>query len=167
MSKLPYYNIPETPDQMSATSVIARMVDGIAFRYRWATEGLTNEDFEFRPVSSSMNMSEVMHHIYDLAYSAHRRFGGNETHDQSKRSIEELRETTLRLYSELSERLKEMSDEDLAILEQNSNSKQSFWYWINGPLADVLTHVGQITTWRRINNNPQPKGVSVFLGKGI
>jgi hypothetical protein len=37
------------------------------------------------------------------------------------------------------------------------------WYLINGPLADALTHVGQINAWRRLAGNPCPK-VSVFLG---
>jgi len=35
---------------------------------------------------------------------------------------------------------------------------------INGPLADALTHVGQINSFRRINGNPCKK-VNVFNGK--
>jgi hypothetical protein len=39
-----------------------------------------------------------------------------------------------------------------------------FWHILNGPLADALTHVGQINTLRRLNGNPTPKA-SVFMGK--
>jgi hypothetical protein len=35
---------------------------------------------------------------------------------------------------------------------------------INGPIADALTHIGQIVSWRRINGNPQPSGVNPFKG---
>ena len=57
-----------------------------------------------------------------------------------------------------------MSDEDLAEIEKNTSRKLSFWYWINGPLADILSHVGQITSWQRIAGNPQQKGVNVYIG---
>lgn len=65
---------------------------------------------------------------------------------------------------DLSKRLKKMSDEDLAEIEKNTSRKLSFWYWINGPLADILNHVGQITSWQRIAGNPQQKGVNVYIG---
>ena len=55
-----------------------------------------------------------------------------------------------------------MNDSELAEMEKNTSRKLPFWYWINGPLADALTHVGQITSWRRISGNPQLKGVNVF-----
>ena len=58
----------------------------------------------------------------------------------------------------------EMNDSELAEMEKNTSRKLPFWYWINGPLADALTHVGQITSWRRISGNPQLKGVNVFIG---
>jgi hypothetical protein len=39
------------------------MVDGLAFRYRWATDGLRSEDFKFKPGPESLSMSVLMHHI--------------------------------------------------------------------------------------------------------
>jgi uncharacterized membrane protein len=32
-----------------------------------------------------------------------------------------------------------------------------FWNLINGPLADILTHVGQINSWRTISGSPAPR----------
>jgi len=57
-----------------------------------------------------------------------------------------------------------MSDEDLNNLEEETSRKLPFWYWINGPLSDALTHVGQINSWRIIAGNPQLKGVNLFIG---
>ena len=34
---LPYYQIPEYPAEFTAETVAARMIDGLGFRYRWAT----------------------------------------------------------------------------------------------------------------------------------
>ena len=38
-----------------------------------------------------------------------------------------------------------------------------FWHMVNGPLADALTHVGQINTFRRLAGNPCPEA-NVFKG---
>jgi len=35
---------------------------------------------------------------------------------------------------------------------------------LNGPIADALTHVGQVISFRRTSGNPIPKGVNVFMG---
>lgn len=67
----------------------------------------------------------------------------------------------------LSNRLKIMTDTELQQFELKNKSDEKqfpFWNLLNGPLLDALTHVGQITSWRRIAGNPQPKGVNVFLG---
>ena len=93
--------------------------------------------------------------------------GGKKQLVNENSSIIEIRESTLLLLAELSAHLKLMTDSDLNNLElQNKNIEKQFpiMYLINGQLADALTHVGQITSWRRIAGNPQPKGVNVFLG---
>ena len=56
-----------------------------------------------------------------------------------------------------------MNDSELVEMEKNTSRKLPFWYWINGPLADALTHVGQITSWRRIAGNPQLKELMYLL----
>jgi hypothetical protein len=39
-----------------------------------------------------------------------------------------------------------------------------FWHLLNGPLADALTHVGQINVFRRLAGNPTPKA-GLFMGQ--
>jgi hypothetical protein len=140
------------------------MVEGLAFRYRWATENLSEENIKFKPHPTSMSIEEVNAHIFDLVDSTNRVFGGEKQNKDSLNSFHKLRIKSLNILADLSERLKEMSDEDLSEIEKNTSRKLPFWYWINGPLADALTHVGQITSWRRIAGNPQLKGINVFIG---
>ena len=111
-----------------------------------------------------MNIEEVNSHIFDLINSTFRVFGGEKQNIDSLNSFQQIRKKSLFILEDLSERLKKMSDEDLVEMEKNTSRKLPFWYWVNGPLSDALTHVGQITSWRRIAGNPQLKGVNVFIG---
>ena len=162
--EMPFEDISKTPNDLTATNTLLRMVEGLAFRYRWATENLSEENIKFKPHPTSMSVEEVNAHIFDLVDSTNRVFGGEKQNKDSLNSFHKLRIKSLNILADLSERLKEMSDEDLSEIEKNTSRKLPFWYWINGPLADALTHVGQITSWRRIAGNPQLKGINVFIG---
>jgi uncharacterized damage-inducible protein DinB len=162
--ELPFEDISKTPTELTVSNTLLRVVEGLAFRYRWATENLSEEDIKFRPHSTSMSIEEVNSHIFDLLDSTFRVFGGEKQNKDSLTSFPQIRKKSLLVLEDLSERLKKMSDEDLLEIEKNTSRKLPFWYWINGPLADALTHVGQITSWRRIAGNPQLKGLNVFIG---
>ena len=162
--ELPFEDISKTPTELTATNTLLRVVEGLAFRYRWATENLSEEDIKFRPHSTSMSIEEVNSHIFDLVDSTFRVFGGEKLNKDSLTSFPQIRKKSLLVLEDLSERLKKMSDEDLLEIEKKTSRKLPFWYWINGPLADALTHVGQITSWRRIACNPQLKRLNVFIG---
>ncbi|MFT5859378.1 MAG: hypothetical protein ACI865_001479 [Flavobacteriaceae bacterium] len=167
MSLLPYNEIPSTPEQVSAPNTIARFVDGLGFRYRWATENFTQNEIDFCPVEGSMDMMQLIRHLYQLAHISNKTFGGLEELDRSLKTFDEIRLATLQNLIELSTRLKSMTDDELKICTihlRRRNNDYAFWYVLNGPIADALTHVGQITSWRRIAGNPQPSGVDVFEG---
>lgn len=153
----PYHSIPEAPESHSASAVVARFVDALGFRYRWATEGLTETDTEFRPVESSMNVMELCQHIHSMARWVNTSFGGTAEKGDAPADFESLRKETLEFYHDTEARLKEMDD---SALEEVKN----FWFMLNGPISDSLTHVGQILSWRRMAGNPQPKGVNQFWG---
>ena len=162
--ELPFKDISQTPNELTVTNTLLRMVEGLAFRYRWATENLSEENIKFRPHSTSMSIEEVNSHIFDLVDSTYRVFGGEKQNKKSLNSFQKIREANLFLLKKLVTLLREMNDSELVEMEKNTSRKLPFWYWINGPLADALTHVGQITSWRRIAGNPQLKGVNVFIG---
>ena len=169
MSELPYREIPAAPSEVSAATLLVRLVDGLAFRYRWATEGLREQDLAFRPVEGARSASELLDHLHHLVSWVERTVceapdGDGETAPPAG-SLDERRRATLLALERLRAALLEISDEDLARLEIVSPRKgaKPFWNMINGPLADALTHVGQINAYRRMNGNPTPRA-DVFRG---
>lgn len=165
-----YTSLPEAPETVSAAGAIGRLVDGLGFRYRWATEGLTANELDFKPTEESKTLMQLLLHIHGMAKMANRVFGGEATEGPASEGFEDLRNDTLQQYHNMSQQLKTLSDEGLqncAFKHRSSETPLPFWYLINGPIADSLTHVGQISSWRRIAGNPQPTGVSVLLGKAM
>lgn len=167
MQEVPYTTIPEVPESTNAANALSRLVDGLGFRYRWTTEGLTANEGSFKPAESSRDLMGLMHHIHRLASTASDTFGGKDDTAAPPETFEEVRLATLKLYADLGERLRSMSDAQIeaSIVKMKGGQEFPFWFIINGQIADALTHVGQITSWRRISGNPQPSGVDVSIGK--
>ena len=154
-----YYRIPAYPDHLSGTSVLARMLDGLGFRFYWATEGLRAEDYVFRPAKDTMSLGEIIVHVWSLL---------NWVSDSAlKKSYMEpqdaqsARDETLKIIHDIRETMLVMSDEDLGKLRIR---EKPFWNIVNGPFSDALTHCGQINSFRRLAGNPVP-GANVFLGE--
>ncbi|MBB6462325.1 hypothetical protein [Flammeovirga kamogawensis] len=165
MQELPFKAIPPIPEKINGTNIISRMIDGLGFRYYWATNGLTSSNLKFCPVEGSRDMIGLISHIYDLSYGTNKVLGGNFKKKELS-EFKDLREETLALYWDTSKRLKEMDPDDLENYNyMGSAQNYPFWYLLNGQIADALTHVGQVVSWRRIDGNPQETGVNVFLGK--
>ena len=167
MEELPFNSIENTPEQLSGTNTMLRFIEALGFRYKWATEGLRSIDFEFRPTESSMSIGELIEHLHSMAKYVNYNFGAEKFKDEQSYSFDELRIKTLHIYSEIANRLENSTDKDFQAMEKlksENESSPSFWYMLNGPISDSLTHVGQITSWRRIAGNPQPQGINVFKG---
>jgi len=65
-------HLPEPPGEtLSGPLVLVRLVDGIAFRYRWASDGLTAEALGFRPCEGAMSVGELLDHLRFLARWLH------------------------------------------------------------------------------------------------
>ncbi len=163
--KLPYYEIPEASKEFTAGSVASRMIDGLGFRYYWATEGLTEKDLNFKPTPEARTSGETIDHILGLSQvilnaALNKPNGGK----QPEMTFKQKREKTLQNLKEASEILRDQKDlsEFKVIFGEN---KYPFWNAINGPIADAMWHVGQVVSFRRSSGNPFPKGISVFTGK--
>lgn len=162
---LPYQSLPTPPDTISEAKILARLIDGIGFRYQLATDGLTKKEIDFCPIEGSMNMMELLTHIYGLITWTGTAFKLPYTKKKLS-SFPELRLETLELCQLFSQFLQTLSTEEVAqasVYLKRMDKSFSFWYLINGPIADALTHVGQINTWRRISGNPVAK-ISPFSG---
>ncbi len=154
-----YYRIPDYPDHISSTAVLARMLDGLGFRFYWATEGLRAEDYEFRPAEDTMSVGELVIHVWSLMNWV--------SSSALKKPYEDpkdgptAREGALRVIHDLRETMLSMSEGDLGRLRIRD---KPFWNLINGPFSDALTHTGQINSFRRLAGNPVA-GANVFTGE--
>jgi len=169
--ELPYQQIPDYPESYSATTVAARLFDGLGFRYYWATEGLRAEDLEYKASETSRTTMETLKHIHGLSRTALNAIkivpneGSNE-----ELSFEELRQVTLLNIEEASKMLiasdpAEMENFKIIFKRGDSQSEFPFWNNINGPIADAIWHVGQVVSNRRASGNPFNGKASVFSGK--
>ena len=104
--ELPFEDISKTPTELTATNTLLRVVEGLGFRYRWATENLSEDNIKFRPHPTSMNIEEVNSHIFDLINSTFRVFGGEKQNIDSSNSFPQIRKKSLFILEDLSERLK-------------------------------------------------------------
>jgi len=167
LNELPYYRIPDAPERMTATSVLVRLLDGLGFRYRWATEGLEDEDVQFQPCDSSMKVWELLAHIHGLVLVSEGFITGSEMEKITPVSLDERRKKTLDAIVRVREAFLNLDDEYLENRMYNppwDSREFPVWNLINGPLSDALTHVGQVASWRRMNGNPIPKA-RVFHGE--
>ena len=170
---LPYQEIPDYPAKYSAGGVAARMVDGLGFRYYWATEGLRVEDLAFRPTSESRSADETLDHILGLSaniINAARRVSNEGSVNYSELTFEEKRRKTLINLKEASDILRQSDDAEVesmkVIFKRGENSTEyPFWNLLNGPVADAIWHVGQVVSFRRTSGNPFNSNVSVFTGR--
>lgn len=170
-SQLPYYEIPKEADRYTAGTVGSRMVDGLGFRYRWATDSLREEDLGYRPSPGARTSLETLVHIYELSVIIVNATTStvNEFPETKGMTFAELRAKTLDNLYNASNNLRKASDEDVkrfkSVFKRQSGTREfPFWNIINGPIADALWHVGQVVSFRRASGNPFTENVSVFTG---
>lgn len=171
---LPYREIPAYPDTFTAETMAARMIDGLGFRYYWATEGLLPDDLAYRPTPEARSCEETIDHILGLSSLILNTVQGlpnNRSGEETvERSFEEKRRTTLVQLKQASENLQQpginLEELELVFIRGENRIEYPFWNLINGPIADALWHVGQVVSFRRSSGNPFPAGVNVLTGKG-
>ena len=171
-SGLPYYQIPDYPKKYTNMTVAARMVDGLGFRYYWATEGLREEDLAYKPSSEGRTTRQTIEHIYSLSRTIINAAKGqaNEGQLDMEISFEEMRKKTLMNIKNASDILKKSKKKDMKKMKaifkrKDRTSEYPFWNMINGPIADAIWHVGQVVSFRRSSGNPFNSKASMFRGR--
>jgi len=170
--ELPFSSIPQSPENYTAINTINRMLQGLGFRYFWATEGLRKIDLEYRPTKNSQNTLETLQHIFVLSSTILNATASRVSIRPTPKitnNFNELRAKTLRNIKEASIILNQYDDrnlDDLNIIFEKGGKQSKFpiWNLINGPISDVIYHTGQVVSFRRTSGNPIAKGVNVFLG---
>ncbi|HNP18838.1 MAG TPA: hypothetical protein PKL31_10420 [Fulvivirga sp.] len=166
---LPYREVPNYPQAYSAGTVAARVIDGLGFRFYWATEGLRADDLKYKPSEAARTSEETIDHIYGMSKMIVNATKGeiNQAEEESL-SFEEKRRLTLSNLKEASDILKQSDDlEAMKVIFENEKGRTEYPFWnlLNGPIDDCIWHVGQIVTFRRTSGNPISPKVSFFSGK--
>lgn len=172
-SALPFYQIPDAPTTYTSGTVAARMVDGLGFRYYWATEGLRPADLNYAPGNDTRTCQETLVHIYEMSFIILRttakqvfEVGSN----PKPTDFATMRRITLENLQAASANLRAATDADMpqmnvVIRGSNGTTQLPFWNIVNGPIADCLWHVGQVVSFRRASGNPFNEKVSVLMGR--
>ena len=172
-TELPYAEIPAAPKKYNACTVAARMVDGLGFRYYWATEGLRPEDLNYKPSESARTAEATLDHIFGLTMvivNSVKGLPNVRPMTDIPTTYEEKRRRTLLALKEASDILRNSKPrkmKDFKVIFQRGDNKTEYPFWnqLNGPIADAIWHVGQMVSFRRASGNPLNPKVSVFSGK--
>lgn len=167
---LPFYEISNYPESYSEAEIVGRMIDGLGFRYYWATEGLTEKDLNFRLPNDSRSSIETVVHIYDLSNMILNTALNLPIEQKSTEGMEfkEIREKTLfnlKEASDIFKKTKNFDNHNIIFLRDSKKVEYPFWNQLNGPIEDAVWHSGQIVVFRRASGNPISKKISVFTGK--
>lgn len=167
---LPYAEIPAAPDAYTPGSVVSRMIDGLGFRYYWATEGLRADDLKYKPSPESRTSEETIDHILGLSYvvlnSALQKVNG--PRDKESLTFEQKRKRTLENLQQASEifrSAKDLNEYSMVFKRKETKTEYPIWNQINGPISDAIWHCGQLVSFRRASGNPFNSKVSVLSGK--
>jgi hypothetical protein len=162
---LPYAKFPPAPDHYNAGTVVSRLLDGLGFRYYWATEGLRPVDLAFKPSPEARTSQETLEHIYYLSNMIITVVAAKQISPEQFKTFEELRKATLENFKEASTIMAGYSDGDMKNLKASFQGEElPFWNMINGPISDCLWHIGQVVSFRRSSGNPFSGKVEMFLG---
>ena len=162
---LPYYEVPDYPEEFTAGTMAARMVDALGFRYYWATDSLTDKDLAYKANEDGRSTEETIKHIYDLSrIIVNSTLKEPNTRVDEDLTYEEMRAKTLinlKTAADILRTSDDISQYKIIFGEQEF----PFWNQVNGPIADAIWHCGQIVIYRRTTGNPINSKVSHFSGK--
>ena len=168
-ANLPFSEISEYPTEFSQANIVSRMIEGLGYRYYWATKSLTEKDLNYKSSDDARSTLQIMEHIYSLTEMISSSFKNNEFEfTLVKDTYNELREKTLLNLKYIQGELKSNPDfSQLSLRFERGGTKMEFPFWnqINGPISDALWHCGQVVMNRRASGNPLQSGVNVFIGK--
>ena len=170
---LPFSSIPPAPTTVNAPSALVRMVQGLGYRYHWASKDLRPEDVAYRPSAEAASCLETLQHIYgltDAIANATQALPSPRPLKDVPKDMAELRRLTLERLKAAETTLLAADDADveqMKVIFQRGEKVYTFTIWnlINGPISDAIYHTGQIVSFRRTTGNPIHTGVNVLVGK--
>jgi hypothetical protein len=165
-NKLPYYELPDYPEEFTAGTMAARMVDALGFRFYWASDSLTEKDLAYKANDDGRSSLETISHVYDLSKIIVNSTlkVPNTRGNKEELTYKEMRAKTLTNLKTAADILRE--SEDVSQYKIIFGEREiPFWNQVNGPIADAIWHCGQLVIYRRTTGNPINPKVNHFSGK--
>lgn len=170
---LPYAEIPDYEKTYTPGHVMARMIDGLGYRFYWASDELREQDLSYKISEDARSTMETLEHIYELSVmilNAHEQKPNVRSKNKSPLTYAQLRAKTLKNLRKASQICRKIGTNDfvdhkIVFQRKNGNFELPYWNVINGPLADAIYHTGQIVSFRRASGNPINSKVNVLMGK--
>ena len=167
-----FKDISEYPTEINNGNIISRMINGLGYRYYWATEKLKENDLMYRPSKEAYSTKETLVHIFTLSKTVYNTTLSkiNERPDiDIPGDYESIRNETLQFLEKASKNFSNLNSEELDQMKIKfirGGTIKSFpiWNLLNGPIADAIYHTGQIVSFRRTTGNPIDSSVNVFMG---
>lgn len=167
-----FKDISKYPTEINNGNIISRMINGLGYRYYWATEKLNENDLIYRPSKDAYSTKETMVHIFTLSKTVYNTTLSkiNERPDiDIPVDYESIRNETLQFLEKASKNFLNLNSKELDQMKIKFNrggTIKSFpiWNLLNGPIADAIYHTGQIVSFRRTTGNPIDSSVNVFMG---
>lgn len=169
--ELPYREITENFDEYTAGTVTARMLDGLGFRFYWATEGITEKELDYKPSEEGRTYKETVSHILGLSrviVNSALKQPNDGSVKYPELTYEEMRAQILKNIKMASDILKsetDLSEFNIVFKSEQGERVIPFWNNINGPIEDAVWHCGQLVVLRRAAGNPMHSKPSFFNGK--
>ncbi|RZP10996.1 MAG: hypothetical protein EVA36_04800 [Flavobacteriales bacterium] len=167
-----FKDISKYPTEINNGNIISRMINGLGYRYYWATEKLNENDLIYRPSKDAYSTKETMVHIFTLSKTVYNTTLSkiNERPDiDIPVDYKSIRNETLQFLEKASKNFLNLNSKELDQMKIKFNrggTIKSFpiWNLLNGPIADAIYHTGQIVSFRRTTGNPIDSSVNVFMG---
>ena len=167
-----FKDISEYPTEINNGNIISRMINGLGYRYYWATEKLKEKDLIYRPSKDAYSTKETMVHIFTLSKTVYNTTLSkiNERPDiDIPVDYESIRNETLQFLEKASKNFLNLNSKELDQMKIKFNRGGTIknfpiWNLLNGPIADAIYHTGQIVSFRRTTGNPIDSSVNVFMG---
>lgn len=120
----------------------------IAYRFQKSVSRSTDEFGSFNLGNGSRTPSEIVIHIYEVLKATREFIVKSKDNDNQLMNLSFIQEI---------ERFNaELEKFDIVLIEKNLDIEYSKRL-LQGPLSDILTHVGQIAMMARLNGNPIAK----------
>ena len=111
-----FKDISEYPNEINNGNIISRMINGLGYRYYWATEKLKENDLRYRPSKDAYSTKETMVHIFTLSKTVYNTTLSkiNERPDIDIPSdYESIRNVTLQFLEKASKNFSNLNSEEL------------------------------------------------------